>query len=83
MEAVESPIVVTDYVFQNEVVHMHKKKKTKIICLCCLKESEEFHPSISFFTNNFQEIVNEIITLKAFKLPPLPTTKVFLCSSNP
>ena len=79
---VESPVVVADYIFQNEVVSLFAKKKTKVFIFCDLKEEETYHPSVSFYSNNFQEIVNEILILKSYKLPPLPTTKVFLCSRN-
>lgn len=78
----DSPLIVTDYVFQNEVVNIVSKKKVKVIVFCDLSKDETYNPSVSFFTNNFQEIVNEIILLKSYQMPPLPTSKVFMCSRN-
>jgi hypothetical protein len=54
----ESPVIVTDYVYQQEVVSLVVKKKIKVICYTNFEESQNYHPYVSFITNNFQEIVN-------------------------
>ena len=81
--SVESKVIVADYIFHRKVVSLFQKNKNvKIFCYCGLEDEEEYHPSVSLFTNSFQEIVNEVSLLNSYKSPPLVTSKVFLCSKN-
>ena len=47
-------MVVVDYVFQQEAIKLLAHRKTKIVVYCKLEEEEVYHPSATFFTNNFQ-----------------------------
>jgi hypothetical protein len=47
-------MVVVDYVFQQEAVKLLARRKVKIVVYCKLEEDEVYHPSVAFFTNNFQ-----------------------------